>query len=264
MATDPSINLLRDYIAIPSVNPMGRPDIPAEICGEARYAEAVQQSLRKIGVDAEIMGDSERPSVLAEARTPDAVDTVLLASHLDTVPVDSMEIDPFDPVVAHGKVYGRGACDTKGGMAALLVALERVLAKGTLGRNVIVVGESDEELGSIGARDVLTHLDNRQRRPDWILATEPTDLRLVTHHKGIALARLVAHGRACHSSDPGAGRNAIVSLSRAVLALEDLAGSLSERTDPQLGPATLSIGRAAGGQAPNIVPDHADDLGTAR
>ncbi len=257
MNATPSIKLLQDYIAIPSVNPMGRSDIPEAIVGEARYAEAVRQKLRQIGLDAEILGDPLRPSVLAEARTEAAVDTVLFASHLDTVPVDGMEIAPFDPVIQDGRVYGRGACDTKSGMAALLVALQRVLERGTLRRNVIVVGESDEELGSIGVTDVLAHLDNRQMRPDWALATEPTGLRLVTHHKGIALARLVAHGRACHSSDPDAGRNAIISLARAVLALEGLGKDLRKREDPRLGPATLSIGRVAGGQAPNIVPDHA-------
>ena len=257
MNATPSIKLLQDYIAIPSVNPMGRSDIPEAIVGEARYAEAVRQKLRQIGLDAEILGDPLRPSVLAEARTEAAVDTVLFASHLDTVPVDGMEIEPFNPVIQDGRVYGRGACDTKSGMASLLVALQRVLQRGTLRRNVIVVGESDEELGSIGVTDVLAHLDSRETRPDWALATEPTGLRLVTHHKGIALARLVAHGRACHSSDPDAGRNAIVSLARAVLALEDLGKDLRKRADPRLGPATLSIGRAAGGQAPNIVPDHA-------
>ena len=257
MGTASCIERLRDYVAIPSVNPMGRSDIPETIAGEARYAEEVRQNLRRLGLDAELLGDPSRPSVLAEARTEAAIDTVLFASHLDTVPVDGMEIDPFDPVLQDGRVYGRGACDTKGGMAALLAALERVLERGTLRRNVIVVGEADEELGGTGARDVLAHLESRQVRPDWALATEPTDLRLVTHHKGIALARLVAHGRACHSSDPGAGRNAIVSLARAVLALEELAADLAGRRDPRLGPATLSVGRAAGGHAPNIVPDQA-------
>lgn len=257
MGTVSCIERLRDYIAIPSVNPMGRSDVPEAIAGEARYAEEVRQNLRRLGLDAELLGDPSRPSVLAEARTEAAIDTVLFASHLDTVPVDGMEIDPFDPVIQGGRVYGRGACDTKSGMAALLAALERVLERGTLRRNVIVVGEADEELGGTGARDVLAHLEGRQTRPDWALATEPTDLRLVTHHKGVALARLVAHGRACHSSDPGAGRNAIVSLARAVLALEELAADLAGRKDPRLGPATLSVGRTAGGQAPNIVPDQA-------
>jgi acetylornithine deacetylase len=140
-------------------------------------------------------------------------------------------------------------------MAALIAALERVLAHGTLRRNLIVVGEADEELGSIGVNDVISHL--AAQPPDWVIATEPTELRVVTRHKGIVHAQLRATGIACHSSDPSQGRSAIIALSRTVLALEDLAGELARRRDPQLGAATLSVGRIAGGTATNIVPDDA-------
>ncbi len=140
-------------------------------------------------------------------------------------------------------------------MASLVAALERVLSRGRLRRNVIVVGEADEEFGSLGVADVLGGLGGR--KPDWVLATEPTGLRVVTHHKGIALTRLVAHGRAGHSSDPNAGKSAIVALARAVLALEELRERLGEHKDPKLGPATLSVGMIGGGHAPNIVPDAA-------
>ncbi|MCZ6783701.1 MAG: M20/M25/M40 family metallo-hydrolase [Proteobacteria bacterium] len=255
MALAPCTRHLRDYVAIPSVNPMGRDDLPAGIAGERRYAEHLREQLRRLGLDAELVGEGERASVVAEARAQGAGDTVLVASHLDTVPVDGMEIDPFDPEIRDGRLYGRGSCDTKGGMAALLAALEVTLERGTLRRNVIVVGKSDEELGSRGVRDVLAHLGGR--RPDWVLATEPTELRLVTRHKGIALARLVATGRACHSSNPDAGRNAIVALARATLVLDALNEELRAREDPRLGPGTLSVGLVGGGQAPNIVPDAA-------
>jgi acetylornithine deacetylase len=166
-----------------------------------------------------------------------------------------MIIDPFDPKVEGGRVYGRGSCDTKAGLAALLAALERVLQRGSLRRNVVVVGEADEEFTSIGVDDVLKHLASR--RVDWAIATEPTELGLVTQHKGIAAVRLEARGRACHSSDPTQGRNAIVALSRAVAALDDLSRHLAQKTHPVLGSATLSVGLIGGGQAPNIVPDHA-------
>jgi acetylornithine deacetylase len=246
---------LRDYVAIPSVNPMHRSDVPAGIAGERRYAEHLREQLRALGLDAELVGSQARPSLVAEARVPGARETLLVASHLDTVPVDGMEIDPFDPRIEDERLFGRGACDTKGGMAALVDALERVLARGSLRRNLIVVGEADEELASAGARDVLAHLG--VRRPDWALVTEPTALRLVTAHKGIALARLAAHGRAGHSSNPSAGRNAIVALARATLALEELAAELAARKHARLGPPTLSVGVVAGGVAPNVVPDRA-------
>ncbi len=251
----PGIRHLRELIAIPSVNPMGRDDIPAEWLGEHAAAEHVAGELSRLGLDHVLLGRDGRTSVVAEARAVDAVETMLVASHLDTVPVDGMLIDPFDPAIEDDCVLGRGACDTKAGMAALLEALENVLRRGRLRRNLLLVGEADEELGSRGVADVLDHLG--ARRPDWVLATEPTGLRLVNAHKGVVHARIEAAGRACHSSDPAAGRNAIVLLARAILALDESAVIFSERPHPQLGPATLSIGVVRGGRAPNIVPDEA-------
>ncbi len=255
MRENACIRHLREYIAIPSVNPMRRTDQDPAIVGERRYAEHLRQQLRRLGLDAELLGDPERPSVIAQATVADAGETILIASHLDTVPVDGMEIPPFDPRVADGRVFGRGACDTKSGMAALIAALERVLAQGTLRRNVIVVGEADEELGSSGISDVIDHLGAHP--PDWVIATEPTELRVVTRHKGIVHARLRASGLACHSSEPARGRSAVLALCRAVLALDELAAELGRRADRQLGPATLSVGQIGGGTATNIVPDDA-------
>ncbi len=259
-----AIRYLRDFVAIPSVNPMGRTDLDPSILGERRYAEHLRERLRGIGIDAELVGHADRPSVVAEVRAPaGAQDTLLLASHLDTVPVDGMTIDPFDPAIRDGRLHGRGSCDTKAGMAAFVAALARVLARGTLRRHVLLVGEADEELGSTGVRDVLARLlpapesKHTARGRLWALATEPTGLRLATHHKGVLHAELRARGVACHASDPSRGRSAIVAAARAVLALEDLAGHLAERRDPVLGPATLSVGILSGGHAPNIVPDSA-------
>jgi acetylornithine deacetylase len=250
-----SLQHLRDMIAIPSVNPMGREDMPPEIVGEQAIAEHVASVLGRLGMDAELVGRGGRTSVVAEAIAGSDCDTMLVASHLDTVPVDGMVIDPFDPVIEGDRILGRGSCDTKAGMAALFEALERVLDRGTLARNVIVVGEADEELGSIGVADVMAHLGTR--RPDWVLATEPTDLRLINAHKGVVHAQVCARGRACHSSDPTAGSNAIVSLAKAILAIDEGARIFAEKPHPVLGPATLSVGVVRGGQAPNIVPDEA-------
>ena len=234
---------------------MNREDLPAEITGEQALAEHVAASLRSMGLDSALLGREGRTSVIAQAEAHPGAETVLVASHLDTVPVDGMEIPPFDPVIRNEQVYGRGSCDTKAGMAALLAALSGVLANGRLKRNLIIVGEADEELGSIGVADVLAHLG--PQRPDWVLATEPTDLKIIQAHKGIVHARLCAYGCACHSSEPDRGKNAIVMLARAILKLEENAKIFATRPDPILGPATLSIGIVRGGQAPNIVPDEA-------
>jgi acetylornithine deacetylase len=254
MVDPPCLRYLRDYVSIPSVNPMGRSDCDPAVVGERRYAEHLHAQLRRIGLDAELIGDPERPTVVAQATVTGAADTLLVASHLDTVPVDGMEIDPFDPRVEGGRLYGRGSCDTKAGMAALIQALEHVLSAGTLRRNVIIAGESDEEAGSLGARALVEHLSDRM--PDWAIATEPTDLCVVRAHKGIVHARIGARGVAGHSSRPEAGKNAVVALARAIVSLDRLADRLASRTDPDLGRATLSVGVVHGGAAANIIPDY--------
>jgi acetylornithine deacetylase len=257
MSLSAAVRHLRDYVAIPSVNPMGRSDIDARWVGEQRYAEHVHQQLVRLGVDSVLIGSGNRRSVVGQVRAARAAETVMVASHLDTVPVDNMSIDPFDPVVKDGRLFGRGSCDTKAGMAALLAALERVLARGSLARNLVIVGEADEETGdSLGVHDVLAHLEGS--RIDWSIVTEPTELRIVNAHKGTAMARVEAHGVACHSSDPTRGKNAIALLARAILALEAFGAELTKtHVHAGLGPATLSIGLVGGGQAPNIVPDRA-------
>ncbi len=255
MSAPACIRYLRDYVAIPSVNPMRRTDQDPAHVGERRYALHLREQLRRLGLDAELVGDPERPSVVAEVRVPGASETIAVASHLDTVPVDGMQVAPFDPRIESGRMYGRGTCDTKSGMAALIDALERGLRAGTLRKSVIAIGQADEESGSAGARAVLAHL--AERRPSWAIATEPTELRVVTAHKGIVRAGLGARGVAVHSSDPTRGKNAIVALARAVLALDELSRALAHRVHPTLGPSTLSIGLFSGGSAANIVPDRA-------
>ncbi|MCB9584642.1 MAG: M20/M25/M40 family metallo-hydrolase [Polyangiaceae bacterium] len=253
-----ALELLRDYIAIPSVNSMGRDDLPESITGEARYAQRVAQDFSRLGLDHQLIGSEGRLSVFAEARCAEATDTVLIASHLDTVPVDTMTIDPFDPEVKAGVVYGRGATDTKGGLAAAVAALAQVLSRGKLKRNVILAGQADEESGSIGAYDIIRALSDK--RPLWGIATEPTELRVVNQHKGVARVTVTAQGVAAHSSDPSQGDNAIIHLCHGLLKLQALGGSLAERRDPVLGPPTLSVGVVRGGHAPNIVPDRATAL----
>lgn len=254
MTRSRTTTLLADLIAIPSVNPMGRSDMDPAILGEARYAEHVRDHLARHKIDAALVGSGTRKSVIATVTARDPIDTLLVASHLDTVPIDGMVIAPFDPVVANGRIQGRGSCDTKAGMAALLAALERVLARGTLRRNVIVVGEADEEMASVGVQDVLAALP--KGAADWVLATEPTDLKLVTRHKGRITLELVAEGRACHASEPHLGSNAVVAMAHATLALSELNERLSRAADAfGLGPSTLSVSMVNGGKAPNIVPD---------
>ena len=257
MSHSKSIELLRDYVAIPSVNPMGRSDMPEAIAGETRLAEHLMEQFRGMGFDSRCIGEGDRQSVIAEVKVSGAIDTLLFASHIDTVPIDSMEIDPFDPVVASGRLQGRGSCDTKAGMAAFVAALEKTAKAGTLRRNVVILGEADEEFGGLGVEDSLAAFAATSTEIDWVLASGPTDLQVVNAHKGVAVVRLETRGRACHASAPGEGKNALVELARAITALDAHASSLAEQRHPRLGPPTLSVDRAGGGTASNIVPDAA-------
>src|SRR5262245_40978542 len=104
----PSIRWLRELVAIPSVNPMGREDLPAAIVGEQRVAEYLGHELSRLGLDVALVGRPGRQSVVAEARVDPRAETILVASHLDTVPVDGMQIDPFDPAIRDDQLHGRG------------------------------------------------------------------------------------------------------------------------------------------------------------
>ena len=214
-----------------------------------------------------------RDNVIArlEATVPGAP-VILWDAHQDTVPADGMTIEPFTPLVRDGRLYGRGACDVKGGMAAMLVALGRLQAAGTPRRKTVVFSATvNEEFGFTGAK-ALARLWTCQPaelpatdaaacelvggRPDEAIVAEPTDLDVVTQHKGAVRWRIRIHGRACHSAFPERGENAIYPASRAVLAIEDLARELLRcRPDHPCGPPTLSVGTIHGGTGVNLVPD---------
>ena len=197
---------------------------------------------------------------------------VLWDAHQDTVPADGMTIDPFAPLVRDGRLYGRGACDVKGGMAAMLAALARLQASAAhRTKTVVFAATVNEEFGFSGAK-ALARLwttppadapptDAAARalvggRPEAAIVAEPTDLDLVTQHKGAVRWRIRIHGRACHSAFPEQGENAIYQAGRAILAIEDLARELlRRRPDQPCGPPTLSLGTIRGGTGVNLVPD---------
>ncbi|HCD03510.1 MAG TPA: acetylornithine deacetylase [Planctomycetaceae bacterium] len=191
--------------------------------------------------------------------------TVILDAHQDTVPVDGMTIDPFDPVVRDGKIYGRGSCDVKGGMAAMLHAVARLASERPEGAaNVVMSCTCDEESNVQGITDLVRlwtdddrHCDLIPKRPDVALVAEPTLLDIVVAHRGATRWKVRTTGRACHSSQPEQGVNAIYRMARVVHALEDYADTLADRVTPHplCGEATLSVGLVSGGVSVNTVPD---------
>jgi acetylornithine deacetylase len=250
--TEPSVKLLCDLVAIPSVNPMGGE--PAADGGyERELAHHLSGYLRRHGLDVEMAEVSPgRPNLFARVDVG-ATETVLLEAHLDTVGTENMAIDPFMPVIRDGRVYGRGACDTKGSLAAFVRAVTSLLeADRKLSRNVLLAAVVDEDYGFTGAKHAVTG----GLRADFGVAGEPTRLRIVRAHKGVVRWKITTRGVSAHSAYPDRGSNAIYSMARLISQLEQYAGTLGEGADHALlGPPTLSVGVIQGGQAVNIVPD---------
>ena len=259
------VSLLKDLIAIPSVNPMGR-DVSGPEYYETRVTEYLVHFLTRLGVPFEQVEIAPgRSNVLARLDASGPAKTVLLDAHQDTVPVDGMTIAPFDPVEQSGRLYGRGSCDVKGGLAAMLAAFARLAQQKPAGMpNVVLSMTCDEESTSIG----INHLtgswssDSSSYRlcptaPDVAIVAEPTQLDIVVAHRGATRWKLRTGGRACHSSRPDEGINAIYRMARVVQLLEEYAAWLptSRPAHPLCGPATLSVGRIEGGSSVNDVPD---------
>lgn len=243
--------LLADLVRLPSVNPMGR-DLPAEIALEHRVTAYLESYLRGLDVPVERYEAAPGRANLVARLERGAAKTLLLEVHQDTVPVDAMTVEPFGAKVENGRLYGRGACDVKGGMAAMLHAFTRLVREKPASANVILACTVDEEHTSMGVRE----LARRGIHADLAIVAEPTRLNIVHAHKGVARWYIQAPGRSCHSSRPEQGINAIYRMGRLLGGIERFADSLSkQKTDPLLGTATLSVGRIDGGTSVNTVPD---------
>lgn len=262
--TDP-LPLLKDLVSIPSVNPMGR-DVSGPEYFEGRVTAYLERYLSKLGVAFEVVEiEPGRANVLARLDAPGSTKTVLLDAHQDTVPVDGMTIPPFEPTETDGRVYGRGSCDVKGGLAAMLAAFTRLATDRPRGMaNVVLSCTCDEESTSIGIYHLVGSWTGKSpgyrtcpQRPDVAIVAEPTELDIVVAHRGATRWKLHTTGRACHSSRPSEGINAIYRMARVLKCLEEYAAWLptSRPAHPLCGPATLSVGLISGGSSVNVVPD---------
>jgi acetylornithine deacetylase/succinyl-diaminopimelate desuccinylase family protein len=252
-----ALSLLRDLIALPSVNPMGR-DLSGPEYHETRMTDYLAAFFAGLGVPYEkIEVFDGRCNVIAEYRGADGAPVILFDAHQDTVPVDGMVIPPFEPAVKEGRVYGRGACDVKGGMAAMLAAFARLLKEKPAGAATVVMScTCDEESGAKGIEHLVKSW-SVSRKPDFAVIAEPTELDVVVAHRGAFRWKVRTAGRACHSSRPEDGVNAIYRMAHVLCAIEEYAAGLAGRIPPHplCGPATLSVGIVAGGSSVNTVPD---------
>ncbi len=187
---------------------------------------------------------------------------LLVDVHQDTVPVDGMRIPPWEGQRRDGRVYGRGACDVKGGMAAVIAALAALPPPAGTGRPTVALSASvDEEAGFGGIDSVPAWWTGPAAvlpgPPALALVIEPTELDVVTAHKGVLRWRCRTRGRAAHSSQPAGGINAIEGMAAVIAALRRYADTVlaAAPAHPLVGVPTLSIGRITGGESVNTVPD---------
>jgi acetylornithine deacetylase len=247
------VALLESLVRTPSANPMGQPLRP-ETDGERRLTDCLEARLKSLGVRLDRIEIAPgRDNLLAYWSPPRARRWILWDAHQDTVPADGMAIEPFGAKIENGRLYGRGACDVKGGLAAMVVAFETLVRESPSScAGVVLALTVDEEFTHIGS----SALASMALPADLAIVAEPTKLDLVSTHKGSARWRISTHGTACHSSTPELGRNAIYLMAKVVDTLKSLADGLSAGPQfPKLGPATLSVGRISGGQGVNVVPD---------
>lgn len=257
---------LSDLVALPSVNPMGRAVEGPEFF-EYRVTEYLERLFQKLNLPYQRQTvEPKRDNIVARldgvVPPSEGGPLVLFEAHQDTVPVVGMTIEPWTPVVRDGRLYGRGACDIKGGLTAMLGAVARLAEERPHGMPTIIMACTvNEEHGFSGAT-ALTKLWSQAgsiipRQPDVAIVAEPTELQVVVAHKGVVRWRCQAHGRATHSSQPHLGVNAIFKMSRVLAALEryqrDIAPQLGEHA--LCGRPSLSVGTITGGLSVNTVPD---------
>jgi acetylornithine deacetylase len=234
------LTLLQRLVAIDSVNPA----LAAGTQGEQALAHFVASWLEEHGLETSLEQTDleQRSNVVAVIRGSGGGRSLLLNAHLDTVGVSGMEA-PFNAIVENGRLHGRGALDTKAGLAAVMLAAVEAKRRSLRG-DVILTAVVDEEYASRGTEALI-----QRWRADAAIVMEPTSLNIVIAHKGFVWLEVETKGIAAHGSKPEAGVDAIMKMGKALSALDDLAQQISASSPhPQLGTGSLHASLIQGGQ----------------
>lgn len=245
----PVLQTLADLVRINSINSSyeGGP-------GEAAAAAYVRRFFEQRGIETwEQEVFPGRNNVIARVPGRDASRRIVFEAHMDTVSIKGMMIDPFDPVVRDGKLYGRGSVDDKAGLAAMMHAVADIHASGEPPPcELWMAAVVDEEFSFRGVVKLCEGL-----KADAAVVAEPTEFKCVIASKGVLRWRIRTKGKAAHSSKPHLGVNAITAMSRVVLALNEDHERMQTVKHPLLGPGTCNVGVIHGGVQVNFVPDEA-------
>ncbi len=248
--------LLQRMVGFNTVNSAisGIPDAEVEL---SDYLEALAGIM---GLETRRLPVSGRSyNLLVSHRRDAAAPWLLFESHLDTVSVEGMTVDPFAGAIEDSRLYGRGACDTKGTGAAMLWALKQCVEEESAAGNIAILFTVDEEITKTGVRTFTRdHLPMLGWRPQGAIVGEPTRLQLIVAHNGVVRWRISTRGVAAHSSNPSEGRSAISAMVRVIDALESSYIPDLAARHPLTGPARCSVNMIAGGVQINIIPEHCE------
>jgi acetylornithine deacetylase len=238
-------DLVSRLVEIESINP----DVVAGGSGETAIARFVAEWCERAGLDTKLEEATPgRPNVIAVAPGSSGGRSLMLNAHTDTVGVAGMT-DPFAPRIENGRLYGRGAYDMKGSLAACMLATAEARDRHLAG-DVILTAVSDEEFASVGTEAVA-----RSMTADAAIVTEPTEMQVAVAHRGFVHVEVETHGRAAHGSRPEAGIDAIAKMGRLLVGIGELDSRLrGNRTHRYLGSGSVHASLIEGGQEYSSYP----------
>jgi len=249
-------DLLSRLVRCPSVNP-GAKGITQANEGEAAMVALLRELLQASADHVDVVEVTPgRPNLIARFDGREGSPSYALEAHTDTVGIEGMTIEPFAANICEGRLYGRGACDTKGPMVAMLHALLRAKQEwGILPATWYFIASCDEELGGSGARAIA----QSGFSCDGIIVAEPTELKLLTAHKGVVRFQLIINGIAAHSAYPDRGSHSIHAAATFIQGVKGLNATFREQwSEHLLGPPSISVGTIRGGDHVNRIPDHVE------
>jgi succinyl-diaminopimelate desuccinylase len=239
--------LARQLIEIDTTNPPGRELIAAGLLSDRLHAAGISCELQRFAPG--------RANLVARRTGRHTRGALMLSGHLDTVPVDELAwtVPAWEGIIRDGRLYGRGALDMKGSVAAMVVAFERLCASQEVPAGDIVLAlTAGEETDSVGASALCA--SDLLAGVEVTLIAEPTDFGVGIGHRGALWLRVDAHGISAHGSQPDAGVNAVHALLDWLHPVSSIASLVDRGVDGDA-TGTMSINRIAGGNAPNVIPD---------